>query len=110
MPLLLTYLKSVCTVKENAETLLFATKENGREIYSNNSKYKVMSRDRNAGPDVIFKNDYSSKERVEVFKCLASTLTSQIYVYEYIRNRLNLGSSCYHSVLNVLSSRFLSKF
>jgi hypothetical protein len=40
---------SIHTVKENAETLLVATKETGLEVNADKSKYMVMSRDQTAG-------------------------------------------------------------
>ena len=40
---------STHTVKENAESLLVATKEIGLEVNADKTKYMVMSRDRNAG-------------------------------------------------------------
>ena len=36
-------------MKENAEALLVATKEIGLEVNADETKYMVMSRDRNAG-------------------------------------------------------------
>ena len=40
---------SAHTVKENAESLLVATKEIGLEVNADKTKYMVMSRDRNVG-------------------------------------------------------------
>jgi len=40
---------SVHTVKENAETLVVASKENGLEVSADTAQYTVMSRDQNAG-------------------------------------------------------------
>ena len=40
---------SAHTVKENAEALLVATKENGLEVNADKTKYMVMCRDRNQG-------------------------------------------------------------
>jgi len=42
-------LRSVHTVKENAETLVVATKETGLEVNADKTMYMVMSWDRNAG-------------------------------------------------------------
>jgi hypothetical protein len=39
---------SVHTIKENAEPLLVASKENGIEVIVDKTKYMVISRDRNA--------------------------------------------------------------
>ena len=40
---------SVRTIKENAETLLVASKEIGLEVNTDKTKCMVMSRDQNAG-------------------------------------------------------------
>jgi hypothetical protein len=46
---------------------------------------------------------------VEEFKYLGTTLTNQNSVAEEIKSRLRPGNACYHSVQNLLSSRFLYK-
>jgi len=48
-------------------------------------------------------------ERVEDFKYLGTTLTSQNAIQEEIKSRLRSGNACCHSVQNLLSSRLLSK-
>ena len=40
---------SIPTIKENAEALVVASKENGLEVNADKSEYLVMSRDQNAG-------------------------------------------------------------
>ena len=40
---------------------------------------------------------------------MGTTLTNQNSIQEEIKNRLNSGNACYHSVQNLLSSRLLSK-
>ena len=40
---------SIHTLKENAEALVAATREIGLEVTADKTKYKVMSRDQNAG-------------------------------------------------------------
>jgi hypothetical protein len=50
-----------------------------------------------------------SFENVPQFKYLAMTVTNQNLIYEEIKRRLNLGSACYHSVQNFLSSYVLSQ-
>jgi len=47
------------------------------------------------------------RERVEEFKYLGTTLTNQNSIPEEIRSRVRSGNACYHSVQNLLSSRFL---
>ena len=68
---------SVHTVKENAEALVFATKEIGLEVNADKTKYMIMSRDQNAGRSHSMKTDNSSTERVEEFKYLGTTLTNE---------------------------------
>ena len=53
--------------------------------------------------------DDSTFERVEEFKNLRTTLTNQNSIAEEIKSRLKSGNACYHSVQNLLSSRFPSK-
>jgi hypothetical protein len=99
----------VHTVRKNAEALVAATKEIGLEVNTDKTKYKVMSRDRNAGRGHGVKIDNSSIERVEEFKYLGATLTDQNSIQEEIKSRLKLGNASYLSVQNVLSPRLLSK-
>ena len=68
-----------------------------------------MSRDQNAGRIHSVRIDNSTFERVEDFKYLGTTLTNQNSIAYEIKNRLRSGSVCYHSVLNRLSSRLLSR-
>ena len=56
------------TVKENAEALVFATKEIGLEVNADKTKYMLMSRDRNAGRGHSVKTDNSSFGKVEELK------------------------------------------
>ena len=68
-----------------------------------------MSRDQTAGRIHSVKIDNSTFERVEEFKYLGTTLTNQNSILGEIKSRLKSGNACYHSVQNLLSSRFLSK-
>jgi hypothetical protein len=83
----------VHTVKENAEVLVVASKENPLELNANKSKYMVMSRDQNAGRNRNNKIDNSSFEKVEELKYLGTTLTNQNSIQEQIKNRLKSGNS-----------------
>jgi len=100
---------SVHAMKENAETLIVASKEIGLEVNADKTKYTVMSRDQNAGRCHSVKTDNRSFERVEEFKYFGTTLTYQNSIQEEIKSRLKSGNACYHSVQNLLSSRLLSK-
>ena len=100
---------SVRTIKEKAEDLILASKEIGLEVNAGKPKYMVMSRDQNAGRSHNMRIDNIAFERVEEFKHLGTTLTSQNSIQEEIKSRLKSGNACYHSVQNVLSSCLLSK-
>jgi hypothetical protein len=84
----------VHTIKENAETLLLASKEIGLEVNVDKTKYMVMSRDQNAGRSHSIKTDNSFIERYEEFKCLGTTLPDQNSIQEEIRSRLMSGNAC----------------
>ena len=55
------------------------------------------------------RNDNSTFESVEDFKCLEKALTNQNSIPKEIKSRLRSGNACYHPVQNLLSSRLLSK-
>ena len=76
------------------------------EVNADKTKCMVMFRDRNAGRGHSVKIDNSSTERVKEFKYLGMTLTDQNSIQEEIKSRLKLGNACYHSVQNLLSSRY----
>ena len=48
-------------------------------------------------------------ERMEEFKYLGTTLTNQNSIADLIKSRFRSGDGCYNSVLNLFSSRLLSK-
>jgi hypothetical protein len=83
-----------------------ASKQIGIEVNADKTKYMIMSRDHNIRRSHSVKIDNSSIGRVEVFKCLGTTLTNQNSIEEEIKSRLNLGNSCCHLIL---SSSLLSK-
>jgi hypothetical protein len=89
---------SVHTVRENAETLVVATKEIELEVNTDKTKYMVMSRDRNAGWGHRANIDNSSIESVEELKNLRVTLTDQNSIQDEIKSRLTLANACYYSV------------
>jgi hypothetical protein len=86
-----------------------ASKKIGLEVNAEKTKYKVMSRDQNAGQNGNIHIGNKLYETVEEFKYLGTTLTNQNYIQEEIKGRLKSGNACYHSVQNLLSSSLLSK-
>ena len=96
---------SVHNLKENAESLVAATRGIGLEVSADKTKYMVMYRDQNAGRNHSVRTDNSTFERVEEFKYLGTTLTNQNSIAEEIKSRLRLGNACCHSVQNLVSSR-----
>ena len=55
--------ESLHTLKENAETLVAATRETGLEVSADKTKYMVMSRDQNAGRIHSVRIDNSTFDR-----------------------------------------------
>ena len=51
---------SMYTVKKNTNALVVGNKETGLEVNADKTKYKVMSRDQNAGQSHSMKTDNSS--------------------------------------------------
>ena len=64
--------RGIHTLKENAESLVAATRETGLEVSAVKTKYMVMSRDQNAGRIHSVKIDNNSFERVEEFEYLGT--------------------------------------
>jgi hypothetical protein len=57
---------SVCTVRENTESLVVTSRETGLEVNADETKYMVMFRDQNAGRSRNRETDNRSFEMVEV--------------------------------------------
>jgi hypothetical protein len=70
------------------------------------SKYILVPHCQNAGQMQSIKIANRCFENVAEFKYLG-TLTDQNCMSEEIKNRLNSGNTCYHSVQSLLSSRLL---
>jgi len=97
------------TLKENAETLVAATREIGLEVNVDKTKYMIMSRDQNAGRVHSVRIDNSTFERVEEFNYLGTTFTNQNSIPEEIKSKLRSGNTCCYSVQNLVSSGFYPK-
>ena len=73
---------SVHTIKEKAESLVVASKENGLEVNADKTKYMRMSRDQNARRSHSIKIDSICSEWVEEFRYLGTTLTNRNSIQE----------------------------
>jgi hypothetical protein len=98
---------SVNTIKENSETLLEASWDIGLEINAEKTKYMIMSRYLNSVQNQNIRIANESFESVAKFKYLGATLTNQNDIRDEIKNILNSGKACYHSVQNLLSCRLI---
>jgi hypothetical protein len=90
--------ENIDTTQKNTKALLDASKEVGLEVNLEKTKYMLVSRCQKAGQRQSIKIANRSFEDVEKFKYLGTTLTDQNCVQEEIKNRLNSGNACYHSV------------
>jgi len=72
---------SIHTLKENAEALVAGTREIGLEVNAD-TKYVVMSQDKNAGRIHSVRIDNNTFERLEEFKYLGTTLTNRNSIAE----------------------------
>jgi hypothetical protein len=69
----------------------------------------LVSRCQKVGQRQSIKTGNSSFAGVAKFKYLGTTLTDQNCMNEEIKNRINSGNACYHSVQSLLSFRLLSR-
>jgi hypothetical protein len=99
---------SINTIKENAETLLEASRD-GLEINAEKTKYMIMSCHLNSKQNHNIRIANESFECVTKFKYLRTTITNQTDIHDEIKSRLNSGNACYHSVQDLLSSCLISK-
>jgi hypothetical protein len=100
--------ENIDTIKKNIEALLEASKEVSLEVNPEKTKYLLMSRSQKIGQKHSIKIANRFFEDVAKFKYLGTTLTDQNYMHEEIKNRINSGNACYHSVQSLLPSRLLS--
>jgi hypothetical protein len=90
-------------MKKYTGTLIYGSKKFGLEINAEKTKYMLLSRHQNVGPnrDIMIAN--RSFENVTEFKYLGMTVTNQNLIQDEIKRRLNSGNACYHSVKNLLT-------
>jgi hypothetical protein len=90
--------ENINTIKKNMEALSDASKEVGREVNPEKTKYMLMSRRQKTGQKHSIKIANRSFEDVAKFKYLGTTVTDQNCMHEEINSRLNSGNACCHSV------------
>jgi hypothetical protein len=69
----------------------------------------LLSRHQNVDRNRDIRIANRSFENVSQFRYLGTIVTNQNLIQEEIKERLNSGNACYHSVQTLLSSRLLSK-
>jgi hypothetical protein len=100
---------NIDVIKKTMETLIDNGKEVGLRVNTEKSKYMLLSRHQNAGQSYDIKIANGCFENVAKFRYLGTTITNQNPIQEEIKRRLNAGNACYHSIQNLLSSRWLYK-
>jgi hypothetical protein len=100
---------NIDTIKKNTESLIYTSKEIGIKINVEKTKYMLLSGHQKVRQNRNIKIANKSFENVTRFKYLGTTVTNQNLIQEEIKRRLNSDNACYHLVLNLLSSRLLSK-
>jgi hypothetical protein len=111
---LLVYADDVSLLGNNTDTikkenLIDVSKQVGLEVNSDKTKYMLLSRHQNAEQNHDGRTGSKCSENMTQLKYLRKTVTNQNLIQEEIKGRLNSGNACYHSVLNLSSSRLLSK-
>jgi hypothetical protein len=86
------------------ETLIHTSKKAGLQVNAEKTKYMFMSHHQTAGQNRNMKTANRSFENVVQFKYLGMKVTNQNLIEEEIKEKLDLGNACYHSVRNLLSS------
>jgi hypothetical protein len=96
---------SINIIKENTETIIDASKQVGLEENAEKIRYVLLSHHQNAGKNHNIKIANRSFEIVAQFTHLGTTVTNGNLINEDIKNRLNSGIVCSHSVHNPQFSR-----
>jgi hypothetical protein len=82
---------SVNTIKEKSETHLVVSRDIGREINAEKTKYMIMSRLPKSGQNQNIRIANELFVKVAKFKYLGTTLTNQNYIHDEIKSRLIQG-------------------
>jgi hypothetical protein len=81
----------------------------GLEINMEKSKYMLLSCHQNEGQNHDTKIANRLFENMAQVKYLSLTITTQNFIHEEIKRKLNSGNACYHSTKDLLSSCRLYK-
>jgi hypothetical protein len=101
--------ENIDSINKGTEALLNASKKVGLEVNPDKTKYMIMSSSQNIGKKHSIKIANRFFENVAKFRYLGTTLKDQNCMHEEIKNRLNLGIACHHSVQSLLSFSLLSR-
>jgi hypothetical protein len=86
--------ESIDAIRENAETLLEASRDVGLQTNAEKTKYMIMSCHPNSGQNQNIRTPNESFQNVAKFKYLGMTLTNQNGIHDEIKSRLNSGNAC----------------
>jgi hypothetical protein len=89
--------------------LVTTGKEIGLEVNTDKSEYMFLSIEQDTGQNRSKKTGNKSFGSMDKFRYFGTVLTNQSCIHENVKNRLNLGNTCYLSVLTLLSSCLLSR-
>jgi hypothetical protein len=79
---------NIDTIKENTETLMYASKEVRLEINVEKTKYMLVSHHQNVGQNRDIRIENSTFENVSQFKYLGMTVTNQHLIQEEIKEEI----------------------